>query len=402
MPGVNKKYRIRMEVVTPLHVGAASEKHYKKGLDYYYDDARKEVVFFNHHLLAKERSDSFVQYLADADYLSIQNLVNGNSQYASKRFKLNNDPGGDIKAHIRNGLDGRPIVPGSSIKGAIRSILFNYFNHLDNNQYLVDPSRFKDLTKKRIINPNEEIFGPIADGKNFMRFIKISDAFFGDTRIMTTKIFNPTTNHEKEWFGAWKNNGRSSKSFKENEFITSYEVIGVGEKSFFDLMLDTTNFGLMSENQRDQISDQIQEKKISLIGSKFNSLTKLFSIINEHTKRNIESERDYFWALEDCDYCSKIVDFYNGLLDKRQTANTCILRLASGSGFHSITGDWKFRGNHLATFENPDFGPVMQSGRRVVDNIYYKSRKVAFEKTNGSYNFYPTGYVQLTYDPNEQ
>lgn len=391
-----------MEVITPLHVGAASEKHYKRGLDYYYDSNAKEVVFINHQLLAKERGDSFIQYLANADYASIQNAVRRDSRYALKRIKLNNDPGGDIKAHIRNGLDGKPIVPGSSIKGAIRSILFNYFNQVDTNQYLIDPSRFKDLTKKSNINPNEEIFGPIADGKSFMRFIKISDAFFDDIQIFTTKIFNPIINHEKEWFGAWKNSGKSSKFFKEDEFITSYEVIKVGEKSFFELMLDTTNFELMLNNEGVGMDNQIHIKKISLIGPDFNNLTKLFSIINDHTKRNIESERDYIWALEDCEYCSKIVSFYDGLLHKKQNVNSCIIRLASGSGFHSITGDWKFSGNHLATFENPDFGPVMQAGKRVVDHIYYKSRKIAFEKTNGSFNFFPMGYVLLTYDPNEQ
>ena len=361
MPGVNKKYRISMEVITPLHVGAASDKHYKKGLDYYYDRDKKEVVFINHQLLASKKGDSFVQYLANADYASIQNLVRGNSSFALKRIKLNNDPGGDIKAHIRNGLDGRPIVPGSSIKGALRSVLF---------KHLRGPNE----------NTNEAVFGSMRQNNDFMRFIRVGDAQFGKTALATGKIFN-LLNENREWKGGWKHGfrGPTDTKFKTIGFTTTYEVIPIGATTEFELMLAHELFRLA---ERPFLANQHNLNAKRRIVS---DVDNLFEIVNNHTREYIRQEIAFFERFHQASRSETILDNLNDyIIPILEEENSCLLRMSSGSGFHAITGNWKFE-NHTSTIDNP-----LHAKR-------YKSRRIAFEiDDDGRTSLLPMGFVLLT------
>jgi hypothetical protein len=57
-----------------------------------------------------------------------------------------------------------------------------------------------------------------------------------------------------------------------------------------------------------------------------------------------------------------------------------LLRLGWGSGFHSITGNWKFPDDHKQS---------------VMDSMKYKSRKIAFWNSADKLHFAPMGFVIL-------
>ena len=61
-----------------------------------------------------------------------------------------------------------------------------------------------------------------------------------------------------------------------------------------------------------------------------------------------------------------------------KTPNACLLRMSGGSGFHAITGDWRFN-DHLQTIEQPDRKNMVYNHKiRGKEPARYKSRRVAY------------------------
>ena len=84
----------------------------------------------------------------------------------------------DVKAFVKNQLGGNPVLTGSSLKGAIRSVLLDYIATKDEIVNAVS-----EANQRR--KPFESfIFGSSNDGDEFMRFIKISDAEFDKTELV--------------------------------------------------------------------------------------------------------------------------------------------------------------------------------------------------------------------------
>jgi CRISPR/Cas system CSM-associated protein Csm5 (group 7 of RAMP superfamily) len=64
--------------------------------------------------------------------------------------------GNDIKSFIKNELTNKPIIPGSSLKGAVRSVIL---------EYLLQGKKPQRLNEK-------DYFGDSNKGDELMRFIK--------------------------------------------------------------------------------------------------------------------------------------------------------------------------------------------------------------------------------------
>ncbi|MBK9290672.1 MAG: hypothetical protein IPM52_03435 [Bacteroidetes bacterium] len=361
--GVNRKYRIKMEVITPLHVGAASEKHYQQGIDYFYDERGRQVIFINQQKAAAKFLDRYTTYLLNADENQIKNLVQQNPELVLRRVPVTRKPGGSIKAHVRNGLTGKPIVPGSSIKGALRSVLFKHL-------------RGQEIT-------NEEVFGRLNDNNDFMRFIRVGDVQFNNTSLINAKIFNLRT-EGGQWVGGWKHalHHNTTRNFSPNGFVTTYETIRIKEPSTFDLMISDTLFDLFYRQQNARRPARYESQN-QLIHA---DIRHLFNIINGHTRSFLMAEKRFFDHYNQADRIDGIIENIDYLLDFLQEKDSCLFRLASGSGFHAITGDWQ-RPDHTSTVIN------QLNGRR------YKSRRISFYDTEDGLVMLPMGYVLLTYLP---
>ena len=158
--GINEKYNIRLEVITPLSIGA--------GADNGFDLDQISNLFIN------------------GDYNGIIQLLSNKLDNVSKKiYDLPAATINPIKSMVKNQLCDTPIIPGSSLKGAIRSALFSYLR--------------SDEEKK-----DTEVFGNMNIGENFMRFIKFSDFDFLSTNLVNTKIFNLQSS-DSGWRGGWKN-----------------------------------------------------------------------------------------------------------------------------------------------------------------------------------------------------
>lgn len=373
---MNTNYLIKANMLTPVHVGAGQEKKLNQYLDFFYKDRKivlvdtskiyhslsekERLVFVNH--LSDSRLPEFGSYLIDTCKLNIDDFKIGEIDCPGSK------PMQEVFPLISTaGANGRSVyLPGSSVKGAIRSVLYAYLYH-----------QGKGANEK-------DIFGTID--RNLMSLIQVSDAPFKTSRIINCKIFN-LFNDAGRWTAGWKHEKRkTNETFSTTGFVTSYEVFGLNESTNFTIKLNKERIEYLKLSQHN-----IQGK--SPLPPNYQIIEKLdvpglFEIINWHTRMYLNAELDFFKNYNNQEpYSETIIAFIEDLITKVPDNNrNCILHLGCGSGFHGITGDWKYARDHTDT------------GYDKNEKIKYKSRKMAFRKIQGNPDFdiMPMGFMKLT------
>lgn len=388
----DKRYWIELEVLTPLHIGTGSENDWVRGADYAQKDGKVYVIDIRK---AVEKGIDVSSLFASKD----QRSRNGIEEIDSKRleniakyvFASPQSTNNDIKSCLRNQFLGTPVIAGSSIKGAIRSVLFN---HLGGN-YLIrqrgNQSKDSQLVK--------HIFGDMNVGTDFMRFLRIPDVVIPrekndsetpGTILVNTKLFNLQNNNPaKNWHGGWKNSKeQTEESIRLDQFNTLYECIEPGKKGEGSIILARSNLVLLDVNLRKIIKEDINniyyaEEKKRLINNEINDL---FKIINKATKKYLEEEEAFFNRYDEADHANDIVEGIRELKklipnEDCDTGNYCLLKMSAGVGFHAITGNWVY----------DDFIETGTTNGKADGKKNKKSRKIAIYK-GYSDKPYLTGY----------
>lgn len=364
---LNDHCKIKAEIITPLSIGAGAEKDWVKGVDYIIDGKTL------YHLCLEKIASSGIDLNTLAslfernDTEGIARLLGNNLQMVSdftfaKPSVRSSNP---IKTMLRNQLTDKPLLAGSSVKGAIRSVLFKYLGN----------------------NRNVDVFGSMRDGTDFMRFIKVGDFEFEKTELVNTKIFNLRRDKNGEWHGGWKHEfARTDEHFNSFGFNTIYECLMPGMTSYGSISVSEKQFKLLKDKGIAQPAFDAKNKLIKDPEAEDCSfIENLFYHINLHTCDYLAKELKFFeqYPVE----CSEIIeDSIVGLkkmckqcLD--EDTLSCIIKMSVGTGFHSITGDWQYD-DYINVGE-------YESGRHK-----YKSRKIA-EYGNG---LSLMGFVKLTID----
>lgn len=358
MNEINKRYDIEIEILTPLSIGAGNEKDWIKGVDFIVDGSKLYKLNLRKIVGSGIDIKKISSFLVVQNEKGIINYITKNKlqEVSDKVFLYPNsvDPSNEIKTFVKNQFTGKPILPGSSLKGAIRSVLFKFL---------------KDKLEKN----EKDVFGDTKNGNEFMRFIKISDTEFDDTILVNTLIFNLHKLNNK-WMGGWKHKGgrnsHTDDKYKPNEFNTLYESIKPGQKESSQIMMSPELFRMIKEHSK-------KEKKLSVLN---NDLTYLFGIINNHTRTYLNKEKSFFEKYNQAERTDDIINSIETLLNKIPADNNyCILKMSAGSGFHSITGDWQYD-DYIEPVE------VENNGK-----CKYKSRKIVSYKDNLSL----MGFVKL-------
>ena len=344
MEGINKKYNLEIEVLTPLSIGAGQEKDWVRGVDFVVDKGTLYKLNLKKMIVCGVDINDLTGYFASKNELGLKSKLAGKLEEVSDfsmPFPAETD--NDVKTFIKNQLKGNPVLTGSSLKGALRSVLFQY---LDGSS--------KD---------GKEVFGSSNDGDEFMRFIKISDAEFDKTELVNTKIFNLRGNGNN-WQGGWKFSGnRTDAYFQSAGFNTLYESLMPNQKGYTSLMMSDTLFDLYESKQKAHIKSS---QKKPILHSGFSSL---FEIINKHTKDYLLKEKAFFEKYQ-ADRSDEIVDSIDTLLNQIPSDDSyCILKMSAGSGFHSITGDWQFADYTKAPLDRKRVreGKVNPKSRKIAD-----------------------------------
>lgn len=376
MDTINRKFKVTAQILTPLHIGAGAEKDWVLGMDYILQDGYLWHIG-NIDVLDKDELSKLTNAFLNGDNKTAKQVLRPHlNEICDLNLKVPIENVPSVKSFLRNQLTGNPIIAGSSLKGAIRSILFTYL-------------REKGETT------NNAVFGNLNDGSDFMRFIRVGDIEFphNSTELVNTKIFN-LEGRQGNWSGGWKHKGGSDSetntTFKETGFNTIYECLPVGKKSKGYLMLA----GKLFENAKTQINVANNPNKSKIIN---NDITYLCEIINEHTKKYLQKELDFFKRYQQAEYTDYIYanedDFSGGivLLQGEFTdlkTNECIVKMSAGSGFHSITGDWQFDNYYSGTLDQ----------KRNKSGAKPKSRKIAITYDGDDMFLDLMGFVKLAFD----
>ena len=388
----DKRYRIELEVLTPLHIGMGSENDWVRGADFAQKDGKVYVIDIR----------KAVEKGIDISNLFVSNgqrTRNGIEEIDSKRlesiskyiFTSPQSTKNDIKSFLRNQFLESPVVAGSSIKGAIRSALFNHLGEDYLNKQRGKVSKDSQLVKY--------VFGDMNKGSDFMRFIRITDIEIPKknnypnmpgTVLVNTKLFNLQNNEpDKKWHGGWKNGlDHTERDFHSDQFNTLFECVEPGQKgegaiifakSSYDLFIKK---GLESLVKKGEEPNYANEKK-QLMDSDIN---KLFRVINKATKKYLEEEETFFSKYDEADHAEQIVESIKELKklipnENTDTGTFCLIKMSAGVGYHAITGNWVY----------DNFIETGTANGKPDGKKNKKSRKIALYRGNNS-RPYLTGY----------
>lgn len=336
----DKRYPIELEVITPLSVGAGNDNEWVRGLDFVQKDGKVYVIDMQKAAAAGVDVETLTTLFLKSDDRGISQLLGNKIDDLSRYiFDLPAKTDNNIKTFLRTQFYDKPLVAGSSIKGSIRSVLFNYLR--------------TDEEK------NEEVFGNMRDGTDFMRFIRIGDVEMPSTVLVNTKLFN-LRKEGTEWLGGWKQlMNKTTGEYNPIGFNTLYECVAPGKKGLGNISLAANAFSLLEKSGQGK-SPYASKKRVLLN----EPISRLFQVVNDVTREYLQKERAFFEKY-DAERSDEVLDSIDTLLSMIPTdGSACLLKMSAGVGFHSITGDWRF--------EDYDKTGFRSDGKK-----YYKSRKIA-------------------------
>ncbi len=255
-------------------------------------------------------------------------------------------PTDTLKEFIHNGM-GKPYIPGSSIKGAIRSAVL---------------ASLAQESKQPITNKNGSLSASMTESYYFgkdpnhdvFRFLQVGDAHFGENYEVVVKMVNL--------------NERIRKGYWDESKPQLIEVLGEEDEATFNMSI---NQHLINATRG----------KVHAIPDCFSDLTTLFQTINAHTKNLLEDEIAYWANRQDDDSSDKTTLYIKRIktillkVESCTDGKSCILRVGHGSGWRFITGAW--------TENREDFYEVIVPRTRPKDKEMYsnyefpKSRRVS-------------------------
>lgn len=387
---INTSYQLHLKIITPIHVGGQQEKNLQRGIDYLQVDERFYLV--NKATVFNPESGIHPDELADA-------LAKGDEQHLARLLQkdknsylspLHGTPGstGEIKAFIKDGAYGKAYIPGSSIKGAIRSAVAHFFCN--------------GFARK---NPDQAFIKKFDE--SLFRLIKVSDIPVGETRLYRSKVLSLVNVGGRNLVNWKEARNRNVRNFKTEGFDTSFESPTTGTVlNSFNLYMANNLLNIFLKTVPEKINLSVQA--IEFLSTP-DPLNELFKALNFATSNHLKRELSFFKKYKDGDKVSLIIKGIEALLyliDHSYNPDTALLRFGSGSGFHSISGDWQFEDHIAENWKNPTWGdsrtdmdykkfgvnPRFSQGK-----LKFKSRRIAFN--DNATEFYLMGYILLSKQP---
>jgi len=310
---------INIKTLSPIHIGNGKELN-----------ANSEYLYFggDEPLLTVIDEKKVLNIIGNENIDKWVNIINKNEslkEYLLKRKPDLKPPDVEQRSMLVYGsyisnfktlkeqlYDGRQIsyIPGSSIKGAIRTAVLSHFalknKFLASNSLKNHKGHYDSQVLAKILfgeNPNLDIF----------RFLQIGDAFFNyETIALKAQILNM-------YYNDWH--------FKRE---SSHLVECIGEDV-------ETNFKIKINSPLLKLNNT--EKDISFL-----EMAKLFEIINQHTLNLLNAEKEFWNNYETIN--ESCFEYYIEKLNKLiNIAENCekteaVLRIGFGSGWDFITGRW--------------------------------------------------------------
>ena len=302
------KYKMNLEVLTPLHIGGADYKSRLGKKEYVFNKEEKTLTLIDNEkfvgfLIKKNLFDKYISYIENSvnakvmiqnrninllNFLKANNIDKDIKEYRKKapiKVDMNIENMNDIKLMTRNVL-GKPYIQGSSIKGALVNFLLVDYIINNRNEFLKekkeilsecrranDDRSVKNLKNeiKKIISRIEKfiIYGDNKELEKSKKFgISISDSYnYYDTRTNFYQDIDEKRNAKTE-------------NEKNKTMPVVREYIMINSKFDFDITLD---MDLLKESE-------LKIKNINdLINSLENSVAYLINILEDKNSPRTEN-----------------------------------------------------------------------------------------------------------------
>lgn len=305
--------KIQMTTLTPVHIGSGNLLQFntefiktstsnEKFLRVVDDRKILELIgdeHLNDWILSIERKESI------KDLVKLYAPQSKMADYSKRRIYLCCDikETDTLKECIHNGF-GVPYIPGSSIKGSIRTAVLA--SKVEKMSGLSDKirNRSRRISAEQI---EKELFGKDPNSDIF-RFLHVGDAYFQkETEIALRLVMHLNITENRETLIPHRQDSKPQL----------VEAIGIEEQATFQLKL-------------------MPEFKAA------SSLVSLFQLVNAHTRKLVEEEiliwQDYKDRIGADEYIEKNNEIVSEI--KNCQADECVLRIGHASGWRFITGAW--------------------------------------------------------------
>jgi len=363
---------VKIETLTPVHIGSGNMLY--ENLDFVQVNIKKvpHIAVISEEkvwkVLGEQHLDNWMEAISKRENLSVfldKFAPNAkSSDYAKRRIPFSCKPSNYpdvLKECIHNGL-GLPYIPGSSIKGAIRTaILASFVNDVedvDDKIIVKMKDRDGNFVPKRDKYGNillhadkieQELFGSDPNHDVF-RFIQVGDAYFEKETEIIVRLVNLNFRHGKD-------------SLQDTSKSQIVEAIRTEAESKFQLKVAKAYYDFVKKEYQ-----QVGSLPVSTIGD-------LFRLINEHTRKLVEEDVDY-WSNIDKTGGDAYIDEMKKILQKInncEAGKSCVLRIGHASGWRFITGAWTEALNNFKNVVVPSSRP---NNRNYEEYDFPKTRRL--------------------------
>jgi len=378
---------IQLTTLTPVHVGSGELLQYnadfvedKDGSDSYIYVVEPAKIL---QLIGMENIDRWISIIENAgntkEFVQKFSPIKSPEAFSSRKilnFAKKIQKGQILNETIHNGF-GFPYIPGSSLKGAIRTVILASLVESVNDKE--EKILSKDRKGKTIISDKKiqnELFG--NDAKNdLFRFVEVGDAYFEKGSEAAFRMIHL--------------NITNKNSLLDDSKSQIVETIDQEKTSFFRLNINLKKYRFAKENWEQAVSFSRNRviNSPNVLPECLQSIENLFQTINAHTLKLVEDEikiwedvdkegtENYLDVMESIK--SEIINFTKG--------KECILRLGHASGWRFITGAWPEKLDNFVTKVVPAARP---NNGKYQDYIFPKTRRVGEDYQD------LLGFVRLT------
>lgn len=290
-----------------------------------------------------------------------------------------------IRAHIRAG-NGSLYIPGSSIKGAIRTALFAEWikkqQNLSGEKLQID-GRGLSLSNKAFQDGGEIV-------TNIMRHLHVGDVIFGiqKSNVLASVLANNLSednNDDRSHYDSQKDTLVEAIQPRINSLETRIKIADIG------IRLASKNGAPFNEHY------QRKRDMLELMSSR----EKLFGVINKHTRSLIDREiKRLSGQMDGFDDANGSYIKNLESIRKYQDTNTdikenraCILPVGWGVGFRIMTGDWQ--DEKLSPRQISILNQVARPNRS--KNSYAENRFLLPKTRRMTSSCLPWGFIKLSY-----
>lgn len=367
---LGEKIPCSIEILTPVHIGSGVKL--AKDIDFI---ATRETVTII-------PQSELMEYLEE-NPIELENFIKGyykldkiNLGTLGKKYPINGERVFDITEFERNGF-GKPYIPGSSIKGAIRTILLRKrFNELSPNEQTNLLRQVNSTKKEWASEPIVKKLLGDSSNENLMRALEIFDAEFNEVSLEKVLILSLCNDEATAY--KWKRMGRDAVNQDDpsKATIIFVEALPIGAKGYSSISLSNFLFNNPEAKQ------QLKFSEPSL--SDFESFVKT---INNYSLEKLNEEKTFFQKLNSSKKLNELLKNIDTLITEtsKLQKDEVILRLSWGSGWKGMTGD----------FLDNEWLQTFRSKYRLGKNnfpIFPKTRRIIFD---GNEPKYVTGWIKI-------